>query len=92
MPGFKLDDLLELTRNHAGEPDEFELDEQIVDVMFEQLGYDSVALLEVLNQIRSQYGIDLSDETMNRTKTPREVLDAVNAVIEQRGSATKGVS
>ncbi|GIM92596.1 acyl carrier protein [Paractinoplanes toevensis] len=85
MGEFKLDELLDLTRNHAGEPDDVDLDERIVDVMFEHLGYDSVALLEVLSQIRSSYGIDLSDDVMNRNRTPREVLDAVNAVIQRRG-------
>lgn len=84
MQEFTLQELFELTRDRAGEPEDRELDADVVDVVFERLGYDSVALLEVLSEIRHRFGIELADETMHRRRTPREVLDAVNVVIRNR--------
>ncbi|CDR06327.1 methyltransferase [Streptomyces iranensis] len=57
------------------------MDGDVIDVLFGNLGYDSVALLEVLSQIRNQYGIDLADEVVGTSKSPRDVLNAVNAAI-----------
>ncbi|GAA0941698.1 hypothetical protein GCM10009560_53860 [Nonomuraea longicatena] len=74
-------EFIELLETHAGEPDEGRLDDSVVDVLFEQLGYDSVALLEVLSQIRHQYGIDLAEEILADMKTPRQALHTINELI-----------
>ncbi|MGW4826636.1 acyl carrier protein [Amycolatopsis japonica] len=84
MRELTLTELIDVTKTYAGEVEEGALDEDIIDVLFENLGYDSVALLEVISQIKHQFGIDLSEESVGRLKTPRQVLDAVNAVIRSR--------
>jgi minimal PKS acyl carrier protein len=76
--------LIELTRTHAGEYEQGALDGDVIDVLFGNLGYDSVALLEVMSQIRHQYGIDLADDTVGTAKTPRQVLEEVNQVIRTK--------
>lgn len=81
MRELTLTELIDVTKTYAGEAEEGALDDDIIDVLFENLGYDSVALLEVISQIKHQFGIDLSEESVGRLKTPRQVLDAVNAVI-----------
>ncbi|MGN5376903.1 acyl carrier protein [Streptomyces lasalocidi] len=53
-------------------------------MLFGNLGYDSVALLEVVSQLKNQYGIDLSDDSMGTFRTPREVLEVVNATIRAK--------
>ncbi|WP_369395553.1 methyltransferase (plasmid) [Streptomyces sp. CG1] len=84
MKELTLEKLIDLTRTHAGEAEEGALDGDVIDVLFTNLGYDSVALLEVVGQIKHQYGIDLSDETVGEMRTPRQVLDKVNEVIGAR--------
>ncbi|MGW3186087.1 acyl carrier protein [Kitasatospora sp. NPDC001119] len=82
MTELTLDDLIHLTRTYAGETEEGALDDDVVDVLFGNLGYDSIALLEVVAQIKHQYGIDLADDTIGTARTPREVLARVNSVIQ----------
>lgn len=81
MEELTLDELIRLIETHAGEPDEGELDVNVVDVLFEQLGYDSIRLLEVISQIKNRYGLDLSEEILSEMKTPRQTLDKINELI-----------
>jgi act minimal PKS acyl carrier protein len=89
---FTLEDLVDLTRTHAGEAEEGVLDGDIVDVLFTHLGYDSVALMEVLSQIKHQFGIDLADDAVEGMRTPRAVIEKVNEVIRSQGDNRKKVS
>lgn len=81
MEELTLDELIRLIETHAGEPDEGSLDVSVVDVLFEQLGYDSIRLLEVISQIKNRYGLDLSEEILSEMRTPRQALDKINALI-----------
>ncbi|MER7770495.1 acyl carrier protein [Kitasatospora sp. NPDC096140] len=82
---------MDLTRTHAGESEEGALDGDIVDVLFTHLGYDSVALMEVLGQIKYQYGIDLAEDAVTALRTPRAVIEMVNAVILSKDDNGKKV-
>ncbi|GAA3081897.1 acyl carrier protein [Streptomyces olivoverticillatus] len=92
MREFTLEDLVDLTRTYAGEAEEGALDGDIVDVLFTHLGYDSVALMEVLSHIKHEYGIDLADEAVGALKTPRAVIEKVNEVIRSQSDNRKKVS
>lgn len=85
MEELTLAELVRVTRSRAGEAEDGVLNGDILDVLFEQLGYDSVALLEVLSEINHEYGLDLSEQTVASLKTPRAVLDTVNRIISERG-------
>ncbi|WP_338783614.1 acyl carrier protein [Streptomyces sp. DG1A-41] len=74
---FTLDDLRRILREGAGE--DFDLDDDIDDVTFVDLGYESLALLETGARIGREYGIELEDETLIDAETPRRLVDAVNA-------------
>jgi act minimal PKS acyl carrier protein len=78
-PALTLDDLRRILRECAGETDTVDLDSDILDVEFEQLGYDSLALLETAGQIGDEYGVELDDDIATSARTPRELLEAVNA-------------
>jgi minimal PKS acyl carrier protein len=64
MTEFSVHDLKRLLREAAGEADGIDLDGDIADQTFEDLGYDSVALLETSGLIRRDYGVDLVDEAI----------------------------
>lgn len=48
---------------------------------FEDLGYDSLALLEAGGRIEREYGISLDDSVLTGSTTPQSFVDAVNQVI-----------
>lgn len=48
---------------------------------FEDLGYDSLALLEAGGRIEREFGISLDDSVLTGSTTPRSFVDAVNGVI-----------
>jgi len=57
--------------------------EQAPDQSFEELGYDSLALLETSSRIKRDCGIELSEDQLGEIKTPRELVEAVNALLRE---------
>lgn len=52
--------------------------EQAPDQPFDELGYDSLALLETHSRIRRDYGVEITDNDLGQIKTPKEMVDFVN--------------
>ncbi|MFE2728951.1 acyl carrier protein [Kitasatospora sp. NPDC059327] len=77
MTAITLAQLVEIIRDCAGDSDEFDLNGDIADIAFEELGYDSLALLEIAARLRQEHGVVLPDEGV---RTPGDVLDLVNEV------------
>lgn len=73
-----LDDLRRILREGAGEAEDADLDGDILDTPFDDLGYDSLAMLETAARIERECSIQLSDETVTEAKTPRALIAAVN--------------
>lgn len=78
---FTLDDLRRILRQAAGADEAVDLDGDIVDQAFTDLGYDSLALLETASRIEGEAGIVLDDDTVTEALTPRALIDVVNAHI-----------
>ena len=78
MAGIELTQLVTLIRECAGDSDEYDLDGDIIDVPFDQLGYDSIALMEVMSRLKQDHGIVVSEEAVRGIKTPRGALEAIN--------------
>jgi len=76
--GFTLDDLIRILRAAAGADESIDLDGDIIDASFEELGYESLALLETGSRIEREYGIQLSDDDLIETSTVRDLLSVVN--------------
>ncbi|UGY92999.1 acyl carrier protein [Streptomyces gobiensis] len=74
-----IDDLQRILVQGAGADESIDLSGDIQDVEFEDLGYDSLAMLETAARIQQQYGVVLSDEQILELRTPRQVVDAVNS-------------
>jgi act minimal PKS acyl carrier protein len=73
-----IDELRGLLREAAGEPEDVDLDGDILDTEFTDLGYDSIALLETGGRIERECGVTLNDDTVTSAGTPRVLLDIVN--------------
>jgi act minimal PKS chain-length factor (CLF/KS beta) len=74
MPSFTLDDLSRILRDSAG----VALDPGNDDTPLADLGYESLAVLELAARVKNQYGVVLPEETVDVSQTPREILTAVN--------------
>jgi act minimal PKS acyl carrier protein len=79
-----IDDLKRILREAAGEDEGINLDGDILDQTFTDLGYDSLALLETGGRIEREHGISLDDSTIADSKTPRALLAAVNEQLAAR--------
>ena len=58
--------------------DEIKLESSIVD----DLGADSIDLIELIMNLEEEYGISISDEEAVKLKTVGDVVDFINAQIE----------
>ena len=76
-----IDDLRRVLLACGGESD-VDMSGDILDVRFEDLGYDSLALIESAAQIGQEFGVQLPDERVIALETPRELLGLVNASLE----------
>ena len=45
---------------------------------FEELGYDSLALIETAARLKQEYGVTIPEEEITEVTTPGELLDIVN--------------
>ncbi|MFI0349064.1 acyl carrier protein [Actinomadura sp. 9N407] len=75
---FTLDDLREIMRACAGEADGVDFDDDIADIGFEDLGLDSLAVLEVAAKLENRLGVAIPEEAAEELPTPRALADYVN--------------
>ncbi|MGW7022522.1 acyl carrier protein [Streptomyces decoyicus] len=75
---FTVEELKRILREGAGADESVNLDGDILDTDFEELGYESLALLETGGRIEREYGITLDDDALTEARTPRALIDVVN--------------
>ncbi|MEU6222022.1 acyl carrier protein [Streptomyces sp. NPDC047022] len=75
---FTLDDLRRILLEAAGADEGVDLDGDILDVPFEVLGYESLALLETGSRIEREFDITLDEDLLTDADTPRALIEAVN--------------
>lgn len=69
--------LMEIMCNCAGEGEGLAAGQDVHDMSFEDLGYDSLALLETASRIERDYGVRLADDEVTEARTPRAFLALV---------------
>jgi len=88
MSVFTLDDLRVIMRQSAGE---LEVDGPGIDIAqlsYVELGYDSLALLEISARIKQNLSVQVPDDTVATTATPAATVAAVNELLlSQVGAA-----
>lgn len=75
---FTLDDLKRILLASAGADENVDLDGDILDLTFDALGYESLALLETGSRIEREYVITLDESALADATTPRQLLNVVN--------------
>ncbi|MDH6129098.1 acyl carrier protein [Kitasatospora sp. GP82] len=87
MSEFTLFELTEKLRECAGEAEGYDLDtDDVTDVPFLELGYDSLALLQVTGVLKRERGIELPDDEVIEVETPRVLLEMINANLSVRAA------
>jgi act minimal PKS acyl carrier protein len=82
-------ELRQMMRNGVGVEDGVDLDGDIDDTTFDELGYDSLAVLELAGRIGQVYGVMIPDERLWELRTPRAVIDHVNADLAAAAPAVR---
>jgi minimal PKS acyl carrier protein len=77
-----IDDFRRILIGCAGESDAY-MDADVLDVRFDELGYDSLALMESAARIEDEFGVKISEGVIHDLETPRQVLDLVNGALVQ---------
>jgi act minimal PKS acyl carrier protein len=76
MTELTLDQLRTIMRE-LGVEDGVDLDGEILDASLLDLGYDSLAVLQMATVVGRQTGVTIEDSDVTLMRTPREVLDYV---------------
>ncbi|MBX9398445.1 acyl carrier protein [Streptomyces sp. TRM72054] len=84
---FTLDDLKRILLESAGADENVDLDGDILDTDFEELSYESLAILETCGRIERDYGISLDDSVVTEARTPRALLEIVNVQLAESAQA-----
>lgn len=75
----ELSDLRRILREGAGAEQGVDLDGEILDTTFEDLGYDSLALMETAARLSREFGAVIGDEAIVTAMTPRHLLSLLNS-------------
>jgi act minimal PKS acyl carrier protein len=75
-----MDDLKRIMAESAGETEATRLDGPVDDRSFEELGYDSLALLEIVARVRQELGVKLDDDTVHLDDTLRQAVEQIEDV------------
>jgi minimal PKS acyl carrier protein len=86
MTRYRADQLTTLMIAAAGEPEGGQQDGQLLNTSFTELGYDSLAVLEITGRIHKTWGIDIPEAMTSDLQTPRMLLDYVNKTTEENHS------
>jgi act minimal PKS acyl carrier protein len=91
MATFTIADLRRIIVEAAGQSEEGTLDGDILEVTFEELGYDSIAMLETASRVEREMRVTLPDEMVTEATTPRKFIDLVEErLTEERLGANGG--
>ncbi|KUL31146.1 acyl carrier protein [Streptomyces regalis] len=80
---FTITDLTRILLEGAGAGEGIDLGGDILDTDFEELGYESLALLETGGRIEREYGISLDDDIFTDHRTPRALVAAINGYLKE---------
>jgi act minimal PKS acyl carrier protein len=74
-----IDDLTEIMQSSIGLDDGVELTGERSEMDFADMGYDSLALIELASQVQHRFGVKISDgEALERLRSPRAAVSYIN--------------
>ncbi|WP_225829254.1 acyl carrier protein [Streptomyces naphthomycinicus] len=67
----------------AGQDESFDADTDIATMTFDELGYDSLALMELSATIEQRFGITIDEEELSSLSTPEALVLFVNGMLAE---------
>lgn len=86
MSTFTVADLRDIMSASVGVEDDVHFDGEHLQTDFADLGFDSLALLELASQVQRRYGVPIPDEAVQEMSTPAAAVAYVNARLAQVGA------
>lgn len=80
---FTLGDLRRIMRGCAGADESVDLDGDIAQVPFADLGYDSLAVLETASRVEKEYGVSIPDDAAADLDRPAALIEYVNGQLTE---------
>ncbi|WP_370942178.1 acyl carrier protein [Amycolatopsis sp. cg5] len=77
MTEFTQEDLFRIMRECAGEDESAELGAASAGADFDDLGYDSLAVMETASRVSREYGVSLPEEEVADVRTPESFVAMV---------------
>lgn len=78
MAEFTLEEFIKVLVDCAGVSEEHDLTGNIHDLPFDELGYDSLALLQTATRLQDELRIVIPDDAVSEFTTPRATLTYIN--------------
>jgi act minimal PKS acyl carrier protein len=78
MPTITMDELRTMMRECTGVDDDVDLNADIADISFADLGYDSLAVLELIGEVSRRYDIPVPDEAVSEMPSPGAAVAFIN--------------
>lgn len=78
MPKYTLEDFRTTLRDCTGLEDHSDLEGDIIDTEFTDLGFDSLLVYEIATRLQDEYKVTIPDDAIDDLKTPRGFIDYLN--------------
>jgi act minimal PKS acyl carrier protein len=76
-----IQDLRRILNDCAGCDDTFPPDDDVSHVPFDDLGYDSLVLIEAVGTLKREYGVVIPDDQITEVKTFGALLALINELV-----------
>jgi act minimal PKS acyl carrier protein len=73
-----INNLLQVLAQCAGDVGDVDLTGDVEHRSFEEIGYDSLALMETAARLKQDFGIELTDDEIGEAQTPSDLLKVIN--------------
>lgn len=84
---FTIADLERILRSTAGADEDTDFGGAGGHVPFDDLGYDSLALLELASRVQREYAVPMPDDAPEHMTTPAGAIDYINSRLAERTKA-----
>jgi act minimal PKS acyl carrier protein len=76
-----MEDLKRALREGSGVDESIDLDLKVETMTFEELGYDSLAILETGLRLGREHGVEIADDDLADVERPQELVSAINRAL-----------
>jgi act minimal PKS acyl carrier protein len=83
MPQLTMRELDATMREFQGQPDAPRLDGRSLDTSLQDLGFDSLVLLQTTGRIQQRYGVEIDRDGIAVAETARELLEVMNSALKE---------